>query len=196
MGFKDPSMASGKRSTGLRSPAPHTKKAIDGTRKAIDRLQCAIAGIFCSIGRAPGLARKASCPIPGPGRPMFCDRACPDRCRRGDITKRSPASASSMPAGTPAVLCELPVMPLDSNSRFIAGVCGVAVLLLLTWLHATGTRAEGATPRCATQALPMMDAANDCERCHREQAPQDVVPVAADDAPRPAQRIASTAPRA
>lgn len=52
------------------------------------------------------------------------------------------------------------IMPLDSNSRFIGGLCGVAVLLLVAWLHGKGPDIERGVPRCEPQ-----DPIRDCAKC-------------------------------
>lgn len=60
-------------------------------------------------------------------------------------------------------------MPLDSNSRFIARACGVAVIVLVAWLHWNGQDAARGTPRCEPRE-PQPGQASDCARCQEEVA--------------------------
>jgi hypothetical protein len=64
-------------------------------------------------------------------------------------------------------------MPLDSNSRLIAGFCGAAVLLLATWLHGNGKGVAHGLARCeATSVAPsaLRAACKDCDPDDARQA--------------------------
>ncbi len=73
-------------------------------------------------------------------------------------------------------------MRLDSNSLFIARVCGVAVLVLVVWLHWNGLDVTRSTPRCEPSELPPGQT-SDCARCQQDMAmsrtTDDVPPVPA-----------------
>lgn len=81
-------------------------------------------------------------------------------------------------------------MRLDSNSRFIAGFCGAAVIVLVTWLHVNGETFNPRTVRCDGGVTPPSET-QDCTRCRLDGA----VSLETDDAPRSRVRIAGTAPR-
>lgn len=81
-------------------------------------------------------------------------------------------------------------MPLDSNSRFIAGVCGVAVLALVAWLHLKGGDLGPRPARCEPAMPP--EQVRDCRDCHQQD--RAALPIA-DDTPQPPARIAGSALR-
>lgn len=85
-------------------------------------------------------------------------------------------------------------MPLDPNSRFIAGVCGVAVVLLLTWFHGNGQGFDRARSRCEPD-VRQVDDARDCATCHQAETSRNAVMIVR-DARHPPVRIVSSAPRA
>lgn len=85
-------------------------------------------------------------------------------------------------------------MPLDSNSRFIAGVCGVAVALLLAWFHGNGSGLDRGLSRCVPDAR-QADDVRDCPACHQAE-PSHPAAMIVGDVSQPPVRIVSSAPRA
>ncbi|CAN7215975.1 hypothetical protein LJR143_000620 [Pseudoxanthomonas sp. LjRoot143] len=80
-------------------------------------------------------------------------------------------------------------MPLDSNSRFIAGVCGVAVLLLVAWLHGNAQGIDHRIPSCDPSGVPQ-DQARECASCPHEETSRII-----GDAPSLPIRFVTPAPR-
>ncbi len=85
-------------------------------------------------------------------------------------------------------------MPLDSNSRFIAGVCGVAVALLLAWFHGNARGVDHGLSRCKPDAR-QADEALDCANCHRATTSRNAATVTG-AALHPPVHPVSSAPRA
>jgi hypothetical protein len=94
------------------------------------------------------------------------------------------------PPASPARLYEFPIMPLDSNSRLIAGLCGAALVLLATWFHGNGKGLERGTERCSPGVEPPRQA-SDCDTCHLG----DAGSLATGRMPPPPTRMAAAAPR-
>jgi hypothetical protein len=60
-------------------------------------------------------------------------------------------------------------MPLDANSRFIAKVCGAAVILLTAWFHGNGKSLDQGLSRCEASGLQAQES-RDCISCERHEA--------------------------
>jgi len=59
-------------------------------------------------------------------------------------------------------------MPLDANSRFIAGVCSAAVILLATWFHGNGKNLDRALSHCEASGVQAQQP-RDCIPCERDE---------------------------
>jgi len=82
---------------------------------------------------------------------------------------------------------DFPTMPLDANSRFIAQVCGVAVILLATWFHGHGKSLDRGLSRCEAGGLQAREP-RDCISCERDEASHADARRVDCDAPSPALR--------
>lgn len=74
-------------------------------------------------------------------------------------------------------------MRLDSNSRFIAGFCAAAVIVLVTWLHVSGEALDERAARCE----PEVTSPSATQRGE--------VSLGGDDTPRSSARVVGTAQR-
>lgn len=85
-------------------------------------------------------------------------------------------------------------MPLDANSRFIAGVCSAAVILLAAWFHGNGRNPDRALSHCeagGVQAQPPRD----CISCERDEVSHADALRVDRDAPSRALRARNATPR-
>lgn len=85
-------------------------------------------------------------------------------------------------------------MPLDANSRFIAGVCSAAIILLAIWFHGNGKNRDRALSHCEAVGVQSQQP-RDCISCERDEASHADTLQMDRDAPSRALRARNATPR-